>query len=249
MSIKFSIVTPVLNGEKFIEEAIQSITRQSYENLEYIIVDGESTDKTMEIINKYKDKISKIIVSKDKTMYEALEKGFKEATGDYFCWINSDDFLLDKNSVARVVRCIEKYNFNWFNCNTAISINNSIPKVYFPLIYPNFILRRGLANNCFWGFVQQENTIFSKKLYKKVGGINSTFRMAGDFDLWKRFARYENLNSVNLNFACHRKSDNQLTDLDTYYKEIGKKKCLFNLLYPLRIILSFINKFIAPKIQ
>ena len=84
MSIKFSIVTPVLNGEKFIEDAIQSITKQIYKNLEYIIVDGESTDKTMEIINKYKDKISKIIVSKDKTMYEALEKGFKEATGDYF---------------------------------------------------------------------------------------------------------------------------------------------------------------------
>ena len=249
MSIKFSIVTPVLNGEKFIEDAIQSITKQSYKNLEYIIVDGESTDKTMEIINKYKDKISKIIVSKDKTMYEALEKGFKEATGDYFCWINSDDFLLDENSVARVVKCIEKFNFNWFNCNTAISINNRIPKIYFPLIYPNFILRRGLANNCFWGFVQQENTIFSKKLYKKVNGINSTFRMAGDFDLWKRFARYENLKSVNLNFACHRKSENQLTNLDTYYKEIGKKKCLFNLLYPLRIILSFINKFLAPKIK
>ena len=73
--------------------------------------------------------------------------------------------------------------------------------------------------------------------------------MAGDFDLWKRFARYENLKSVNLNFACHRKSENQLTNLDTYYKEIGKKKCLFNLLYPLRIILSFINKFLAPKIK
>ena len=75
--------------------------------------------------------------------------------------------------------------------------------------------------------------------------------MAGDFDLWKRFARLAKSlsKSVNLNFACHRKSENKLKNLDTYYKEIGKKKCLFNLLYPLRIILSFINKFLAPKIK
>ena len=249
MSIKFSIITPVLNGEKFIEQAIQSIINQTYDNIEYIVVDGESSDRTLDVINKYKQKISKVIVHKDKTMYEALLRGFNNANGEYFCWINSDDYLLDERSVERAVNYIQKYKQEWFNCNIAIAKNYDKPKKYFPFLYPNWILKKGLANNCFWGFVQQENTIFSKKLYNKVNGVNPNFKMAGDYDLWKRFAQYEKLNPVNLDFACHRKSANQLTDLDNYYKEIGKNRCKFNLFYPFRIIISFVNKFFIPKIK
>ena len=76
--IKISIITPVLNGEKFIEKTIKSVINQSYENLEYIIVDGFSTDNTMKIINKYKDKITHIIQKKDRSMYEALETELAE---------------------------------------------------------------------------------------------------------------------------------------------------------------------------
>jgi glycosyltransferase involved in cell wall biosynthesis len=249
MSIKFSIITPVLNGEKFIEQAIQSIINQTYDNIEYIVVDGESSDRTLDVINKYKQKISKVIVHKDKTMYEALLRGFNNANGEYFCWINSDDYLLDERSVERAVNYIQKYKQEWFNCNIAIAKNYDKPKKYFPFLYPKWILKKGLANNCFWGFVQQENTIFSKKLYNKVNGVNPNFKMAGDYDLWKRFAQYEKLNPVNLDFACHRKSANQLTDLDNYYKEIGKNRCKFNLFYPFRIIISFVNKFFIPKIK
>ena len=64
--------------------------------------------------------------------------------------------------------------------------------------------------------------------------------MAGDFDLWKRFAKFDKLTSLNINYACHRKNHNQLTVLKDYYKEIGKKKCKLNIFYPLRIILSVI---------
>ncbi len=247
MSIKFSIITPVLNGEKYIEQTITSIINQSYQNIEYIIVDGQSSDRTHEIIKKYESKISKIIIKKDRTMYEALKRGFDNASGEYFCWINSDDFLLDNYSVERVIECIEKIRPNWFNCNTAISKNDEKPKIYFPLFYPRYILKNGLANNCFWGFVQQENTIFSKKLYYKVGGIDPNFRMAGDFNLWKRFAIHENLKPLNINFACHRKNKDQLTDLDKYYKEINKKRCFMNFFYPVRIIFSYLFYLLNKK--
>lgn len=241
MKPKITIITPVYNGEKYLEQSIKSIVNQDYSNFEYIIVDGDSKDNTHKIINKYKNKISKVIIGKDKTMYEALRKGFKIASGDYFCWINSDDYLIDKYSVSRIVKAIDRYNYNWFNCNIAISVFNEKPKIYFPLCYPQMIIRAGLANNCFWGFIQQENTIFSRKLYEKVGGINANFKMAGDYDLWKRFSRYEKLHPLRIDFACHRKSNIQLTNLDYYYKEINKKKCLINITYPLRIIYSLIN--------
>jgi len=249
MTIKFSIVTPVYNGEQFIEQCIESVIKQDYGNIEYIVVDGKSTDKTLDIIKKYKNKISHLIVEKDKSMYEALKKGFNIATGDYFCWLNSDDFFLDNKSINRASRYINEYKIQWFTCNVAISKNNQKAKKYFPLFYPQWILKNGFANNCFWGFVQQENTIFSRNLYEKVNGINPNFRMAGDYDLWKRFAKYEKLNSVNLNFACHRKSENQLTNLDSYYKEIGKKRCLINLFYPFRILVSFFYNFFTTNIK
>ena len=108
---------------------------------------------------------------------------------------------------------LNKKNYNWVNCKVAISKFNEKPKIYIPLIYPRFIIKNGFANNCFWGFLQQENTIFTKKLYLKVNGLNSKFKIAGDFDLWKRFAKFEKLIPLNIKYACHRKNNNQLSGI------------------------------------
>jgi glycosyltransferase involved in cell wall biosynthesis len=236
----FSIVTPVFNRPQFLEQTIKSVLSQQFKDYEYIIVDGKSKDKTLNIIKKYKSKIH-IISEKDKGMYDALYKGFSIASGKYFMWLNSDDFLLDKYSLLRLYNYLHKYRDNWITGKISITQNQSNKvNTYFPLIYPQFIIRNGLANNCFWGFIQQENTVFSKELYKKVGGINRNFKMAGDFNLWKRFAKHEKLISVPIAIAVHRKWTGQLTNLDYYYSEIGKKKCLFNLFYFLRFLLSII---------
>jgi glycosyltransferase involved in cell wall biosynthesis len=236
----FSIVTPVFNRPQFLEQTIKSVLSQQFKNYEYIIVDGASKEKTLTIINKYKPKI-RLISEKDKGMYDALYKGFSIASGKYFMWLNSDDFLLDKQSLLRLYNYLNKYNNNWITGKISITNNQSNKvKTYFPLIYPQSIIKNGLANNCFWGFIQQENTVFSKQLYEKVGGINRNFKMAGDFDLWKRFAKYEKLISIPIGIAVHRKWVGQLTNLDYYYSEINKKKCLFNFFYPLRFLLSII---------
>jgi len=96
---KISIITPVFNGSKYIEITINSVLSQTYQNIEYIIVDGGSTDGTKELIEKYRNRIDKIIYQNDNSMYEAIETGFNLASGEYFHWLNSDDFLLDTNSV------------------------------------------------------------------------------------------------------------------------------------------------------
>jgi glycosyltransferase involved in cell wall biosynthesis len=240
MEKKISIITPVFNGEEYIESTIQSVISQTYNDIEYIIVDGGSTDRTKEIIEKYRSKVSKIIYQNDNTMYEAIETGFKLATGEYYYWINSDDFLIDDNSVKRLMKIVNKKNYDWVTCNIAISKFNNKPKIYFPLIYPRWIIKKGWANNCFWGFIQQENTIFSKNLYQNAKGIDPKFKMAGDYDLWKRFAQFKRLIPLNINFACFRKHNNQLQTMKKYYEEMGKKQCKFNIFYPLRIIISLL---------
>ena len=228
----FTIVTAVLNGEKYIEETIKSIKNQSFKNFQYIVVDGRSTDNTHKIINKYKKYISKIIISKDKTMYEALAKGFYYAKGKYYLWINSDDYLFNKVSLKNLYKVLKKNPCHWIVGRTIIQ-QKEIIKNYIPLIYPRFILKNGLAHSCAWGFVQQENTVFSSELYKKSLGINTQFKQAGDFYLWKDFANYEKLKSINISIAVQRKWENQMTqrDKNTYYLELKKKKCVLNIFY------------------
>ena len=88
---KISIITTVYNGEKTIEKTIKSIIEQSYKNFEYIIVDANSKDKTLEIINRYKNSVTKIISEPDKSIYEGMNKGINVATGSIIGILNSGD--------------------------------------------------------------------------------------------------------------------------------------------------------------
>jgi glycosyltransferase involved in cell wall biosynthesis len=242
----FSIITPVYNRSKYLEKTIKSVLNQKYKNFEYIIVDGKSNDRTSIILNKYKSKIN-IISEKDHGMYDAIKKGFKVAKGKYFMWLNSDDFLKDNCSLLNAYNYLKKYKKEWITGNISfVTESEKKIKTYFPLIYPRFIIKAGLAHGCFWGFIQQENTIFSQRLYKKSGGINNVYKMAGDYDLWRRFANFEKITPVPISIAVQRKWKGQLTsDMDFYYSEINKKKCLFNFFYIFRFLLSviFIFKF------
>ena len=94
---KISIVTPTYNQGSYIEECIQSILDQGYPNLDYIIIDGGSIDNTVDIIKKYQDQLSYWVSEKDEGLYDALNKGFKKATGEIFGWLNSDDILHRKS--------------------------------------------------------------------------------------------------------------------------------------------------------
>ena len=97
-----SIITPVLNGEKFIEETIKSVLRQSYRNIEYIIIDGGSSDCTLEIVNRYIGDISVFISERDDGIYDAMNKGIDNCRGDIIGIINSDDYY-DPHAVRNIV--------------------------------------------------------------------------------------------------------------------------------------------------
>lgn len=103
MEPKFSIITVVYNGESTIEKTILSIINQSYKNIEYIIIDGSSKDKTLEIINRYKDRVTKIISEKDNGLYYAMNKGIDLVTGDYIWFINSGDEIYSKDTIVVIM--------------------------------------------------------------------------------------------------------------------------------------------------
>lgn len=217
---KITIVTPVFNGKRFIEETINSILEQGYPNLEYIIVDGGSTDGTLETIKKYEKDIALLISEKDKGMYDALNKGFKRSTGELLCWLNADDKLHPKSLFI------------------AAEIFVSLPEVEWLTGVPNNFDAEGRTVEVFaqrkWSkyqylmedyyTIQQESVIFKRSLFEKAGGrLDETMKYAGDFEMWMRFFRTgAKLYSTDILFGGFRRHDfGQLTSaINEYRKEV-----------------------------
>ena len=104
---KFSIITVTYNAGKVLEDTIQSVVFQTYRNVEYIIVDGGSKDNTLEIAEKYRDRISKVISEPDKGLYDAMNKGIRQATGDYLCFLNAGDELHENETLQKLVHTLK----------------------------------------------------------------------------------------------------------------------------------------------
>lgn len=111
--VKFSIITVVLNNDKHIERVIKSVDNQTYKNYEYIVVDGGSKDKTQDILKRYEKKISKIIIKKDKNLWQAMNRGISASKGEIICIINSDDYFT-KNALKIVNKYFQNHNIDYF---------------------------------------------------------------------------------------------------------------------------------------
>lgn len=105
-----SVITVCFNSVKTMEKTIQSVLEQTYKNIEYIIIDGGSTDGTLDIINKYKDKISYIVSEKDAGIYDAMNKGSAVATGEYLNFMNSDDYFFNNSSIEECLPYLDGQN-------------------------------------------------------------------------------------------------------------------------------------------
>ncbi len=175
---KISIITITFNSEKTLEETIKSVISQDYDNLEYIIVDGKSTDKTLEIVDKYKAKISKVVSERDKGISDGFNKGINLATGEIIGIINSDDLLLSdalKAIAENYDPDIDVYRGKTITWNDKTNYCfTGEPTMRFPLY-------KGVRS------VSHQATFVTKNAYNKRGGFRLDLKYAMDVDLLKRF--------------------------------------------------------------
>jgi glycosyltransferase len=183
MQPKVSIITVCYNSAKTIEDTIQSVINQTYNNIEYIIVDGLSTDNTLEIVNKYQDKIAKVISEKDAGLYDAINKGIDLATGDIVANINSDDFYIDNNVIADVVAKMEEKKSDTLYADLyyvdAIDTNK---------VTRNWVSGAYKKGMFFKGWMPPHPTFFVRKsVYDKYGKFNLELKSAADYEIMLRF--------------------------------------------------------------
>ncbi len=183
---KITIVTPNRNGAAFLEQTIRSVTGQGYPNLEYIVMDGDSSDNSREIIERHASEITFWESCPDEGLYHALQKGFERSTGEIMGWINSDDLLLPGSlfSVAEIFSLSN--DIEWIQGHPVV-VDESGRYVYQrPPVYTadHFLSKKYHDGR----FIQQESTFWRRSLWEKAGSyISREFPYAGDFELWMRF--------------------------------------------------------------
>jgi glycosyltransferase involved in cell wall biosynthesis len=220
---KISIVTPNYNGGAYLEETIQSVLSQKYPNLEYIIIDGGSTDDSVAIIKKHESQLTYWISEPDSGMYEAIQKGFDKSTGEIMAWINSDDLYHNKSffTVAEIFTKFEQVNwlqgipstFDEAGRTVAISFMKRWSKLDYYL------------GNFQW--IQQESVFWRRCLWEASDSkIATDMKYAGDLELWLRFFRQERLYVTSALLGGFRqRSEGQLSMnfLDEYMEEARGK--------------------------
>lgn len=191
--MKISILTPSYNQGQYIENNIQSVLKQQYDNFEHIIIDGGSTDDTVEILKKYPH--LKWISETDEGQADALNKGLQMASGEIVGWINSDDYY-ELNIFEDVISYYRDIKVKWLIGN--ITSHYTTQQVKIPCVSPDITYAHLLRNP---DIVRQQGTFFRKELLKEVGGWEKDFYMVMDYDLWVRIAKKYQPKMVNKNFA------------------------------------------------
>jgi glycosyltransferase involved in cell wall biosynthesis len=192
-------VTPSFNQARYLEATILSVLSQNYPRLEYIIVDGGSTDGSQEIIKKYSDKLAWWVSEKDQGQTEALNKGFARAKGDILAWLNSDDMYLP-GAVTSAVQFFQDQAQPGLVYGDANFINESGQLIgKFHAAQTNLhLLRQGYVH------IPQQASFFRGDLWRSVGPLDPTFYFAMDYDLWVRIAARSDVKYVPQTWANFR---------------------------------------------
>lgn len=188
---KISVITVSYNQAEYLEQTLQSVLDQGYPNLEYIVIDGGSTDGSVQILGRYSRSFTYWVSEPDDGQTDGLIKGFQKATGEIECWLNSDDlFELD------ALRVVAEFFVKHPEANVVYGDSVWIDRDGSPIRPKN----EHAFNRFIWtydhNYIPQPSTFWRRALYEKVGGLDPTFNLAMDADLWMRFAEVTRLHHI-----------------------------------------------------
>jgi glycosyltransferase involved in cell wall biosynthesis len=198
--LKISIITPVYNNRETVEDCLRSVLSQTYPNIEYLVIDGGSTDGTLRVIEAYRSKIARLVSEPDRGIYSALNKGLRLATGEVIGVLHSDDFYAHRRVLQKVTEAFGK---------------SSADSVYADLKYvdknnPNRVIRSWKSSTFTpgkfrYGWMPPHPTFFAKKrIFENYGGFNESLRIAADYELMLRFLEKHRISTYYLpEFLVH----------------------------------------------
>lgn len=193
--MKISIITIVYNNSECIEDCINSVLKQTYPNVEYIIIDGGSKDNTVEIINKYKDKISYFVSEKDNGLYDALNKGIVAATGDIIGILHSDDLFFYDDTLSNIVSVFEKSKADIVYAKGQYVDRTNINLV--KRIYPSKPFKKIYL---YFGWIPLHTTIYVKKeIFDNYGKYQTNYKIASDYEISLRWFFNDKIKKIFLN--------------------------------------------------
>ncbi len=243
---RVTIVTPSFNQAPYLEATIQSVLIQDYPEIEYFIMDGGSTDGSLEIIKKYADKLAGWVSEPDKGQTDAINKGFTRATGDVLAWLNSDD-TYEPGAVTQAVELLAQHpqiSMIYGDCNYIDEAGRVIGR--FPAAKTDYRrLREGYVH------IPQQASFFRADLVRRVGQLDPTFYFAMDYDLWVRLAKIAPplyVPHLWANFRLHRDAKTITADdrcwpemLRVHYREGGS-------FFSVIVAKNYVRKVVSPLI-
>ncbi|MDP4173880.1 MAG: glycosyltransferase family 2 protein [Bacteroidota bacterium] len=195
--LKFTIVTPTLNQAHYIEDTIHSVLNQNYSNFEHIIVDGGSTDGTIDILKKYKH--LRWISEKDNGQSNAINKGFNLATGDIIAWLNSDDYY--ENDIFKKIAEYFSKNDNCKFIYGDITYIDKYKNVLFKVSGDNVNYKNLIRNP---DIVRQPSSFWAREIIEKIGPLNEDLHLAMDYDYILKIAKKFKLYYISENLSYYR---------------------------------------------
>ena len=236
-----SIITVVYNGEALLEKTIKSVINQTYKNIEYIIIDGGSTDGTVDIIKKYKDQIFYWVSEPDKGLYDAMNKGIEIATGDFINFMNADDIIYSNSAIENIVNNIH-YREKVYFCRANV-VSDTVSWVY-----PNMEMT-DIKKWLKWNLPNHQTMFFPKKFYKKF--LYDTRLSIGADDDYKLFAlKNHNIEFIDLTYVEFKRggvSSNHKSIRfffqrikESYIRNFKHKRWIRFMIDPFKLILMFL---------
>lgn len=181
--MKISIITVCFNSESTIEDTIKSVLSQDYEDIEYIIIDGGSKDRTLEIIHKYSDHISKIVSEPDKGIYDAMNKGIRLSTGELIGILNSDDMFASDDTVSKVVGRVDEVSSEMIYFGDIAIVDRehvgNVKRRYSVSEFTKSKLKLGVMP-------PHPATFVPRSIYERIGVYKIDYKIAADFEFYVR---------------------------------------------------------------